>query len=173
MNIRIINQILQAVAYLFFQVFIGRKLILFDVAFCFVYVGFLLSYSYDVGRVNFMFIAFAYGFVLDVFYDTLGMHTAACVLLAYLRPYLIKLLSARSNLDTDSLSEISIRELNFSWFATYAFLLILLHHSALFLIEAATLQLLYLSLKKTLFSTLFTFLAVILLQYMFFSPRRR
>lgn len=173
MNSSIISNLLQALAYLLFQIFIGRKLILFDSAFCFVYVGFLLSYSYEVGRVNFMLIAFVYGFVLDVFYDTLGMHTAACVLLAYLRPYLIKLLSARSNLDTDNLSEISIRELNFSWFFTYSLLLILVHHAALFTIEAATLKLLSLSLTKTLFSSLFTLGAILLLQYIFFSPSRR
>lgn len=49
----------------------------------------------DLSRVTTILIAFALGIFVDVFYDSMGMHAGACVFLAYIRPYVLKLLEPR------------------------------------------------------------------------------
>ncbi|MGD1839677.1 MAG: Rod shape-determining protein MreD [Thermonemataceae bacterium] len=169
----IFPQLLGFIGYIVFQVFFARKMILFETAFCFTYVGFLLGLPYRANRIYLLLIAFLTGLIIDAFYDTLGIHIAACLLLAYVRPFVVNTLVVRSNVNRDLITEVSVRELGSSLFATYATLLIFIHHSIIFFIEAGTIQLLAFSLKRVIFSTIFTLITVIIVQYLFLTPKRR
>lgn len=172
MNRNSIVQFLAFWGYILFHVFIARKLVFGNYFFCYVYVGFLLSLSPTISRSKLLFIGFAMGLMIDLFEYSPGVHAAACVLLMFIRPYLVRLLATRSSFDEDEIREISIREISFTTFLLYALTLILVHHLTVFLLEAWTSKLILTSLLKTLSSTLLTLFSVIIVQYLFFTNRR-
>ena len=173
MSSNIISQFLTFLGYLAFHIFIARKLVFGQWVFSYVYVGFLLTLSPSISKSRFLLLGFIVGLIIDLFEYSPGIHASACVLLAFVRPYLVSLLAARNNIDEDEIREISIRQISFSSFFVYAFLLIVLHHLTVFFLEAWTSKLLWLSLQKTFFSSIFTLVSVILIQYLFFTSRKR
>jgi rod shape-determining protein MreD len=76
--------------YLLLQIFFMRNMVLFNYAFCFIYIAGILILPAEISRMYLLFIGFGLGFTVDVFSNTFGMHAAASVLIAYLRPFLIQ-----------------------------------------------------------------------------------
>jgi len=58
----------------------------------YLYFLFIIWLPFNMGRSLLMFIAFLFGLTLDYFLNCPGLHAAACVLVAYVRPFLINLL---------------------------------------------------------------------------------
>jgi len=81
---------LMILLYLFLQIFFMRNLVLFNYAFCFIYIAGVLLLPADTNRMYLLLIGFATGFTVDVFSNTFGMHASATVLIAYIRPFLIQ-----------------------------------------------------------------------------------
>ena len=173
MNNKIISQFLAFLGYLAFHIFVARKLVFGQWVFSYVYVGFLLTLSPSISKSRLLIVAFLVGLIIDLFEYSPGIHASACVLIAFVRPYLVSLLAAQNNIDEDEIREISIREMSISGFIIYSFLLIVLHHLAVFFLEAWTSKLLWLSLQKTFFSSIFTLVSVLLVQYLFFTSQKR
>ncbi len=149
--------------YLVLQILLVRNLVLFDYAFCFVYIACILLLPNEISLTWLLLIAFATGAIVDMFYNTLGMHAAATVLMAYCRPLIV-----RSQIDVPGLEtriEFSLRELGAGAFFRYVLLLTLIHHTALFFIEASSLTLLVPTLIRVGASTLFTTVSVVLIQF--------
>ena len=81
--------------YVLFQVLLLKNFILFDTAFCFLYVAFILLLPLEIGPLTLMTLAFVVGFIIDLFYDSIGINAAACVFIAFLRPYWMKIITPR------------------------------------------------------------------------------
>jgi hypothetical protein len=173
MNSRVVSQILAFLGYLLFHIFVARKLVFGPLIFSYLYVGFLISLSPTISKSRLLLIGFFIGITIDLFEYSPGIHASACVLLAFIRPYLVSLLAARSNMDEDEIREISIREISLPWFLTYAGILIFIHHLAVFFLEAWTGKLVWLSLQKAFLSTIFTLVLLIIVQYLFFTSRKK
>ena len=159
----IVSAILIYLLYLTLQILLARNLVLFDYGFCFVYIACILLLPNEISPIWLLLIAFATGIIVDTFYNTLGMHAAATVLMAYLRPLVV-----RSQIDVPGLEsriEFSLQELGTGAFLWYVFVLALIHHSALFFIEASSLTLLVPTLIRIAASTLFTTVSVVLIQF--------
>lgn len=153
------------------QVFLVRNLVLFDTAFCFVYVAFLLFLPFEMDSFLLLLLGFGTGLLVDVFYDTLGIHAAASVLLTFLRPYVIGVMTPRGGYELSM--RLSLQGMGFNWFATYVLILTFIHHLALFAIEASQLNLIFFTVLKAVASTLFTCVVIVLIQYLFYSPKNR
>ena len=63
----------------------------------FLYIYFILKFSSGTSRNELMLWAFFFGLTIDIFSDTPGMNAAATVLLAFLRPSLLRLFTPRGN----------------------------------------------------------------------------
>lgn len=140
-----------------------RNVVLFDYGFCFIYIACILLLPNEISLTWLLLIAFATGLVVDTFYNTLGMHAAATVLMAYVRPVLVRTLIDVPGLE--SRIEFSLRELGTGPFFRYILVLALLHHSVLFFIEASSLTLLVPTLIRIVASTLFTTISIVLIQF--------
>ena len=162
--------IISFLLYLVLQVTVIRNMVLFDVAFCYVYLAFILSLPFDIRPVLLMLIGFVCGFLIDIFYDTLGIHAAASTLVAYVRPYWTKTVPPRGGYEMGM--KPTIKVMGFSWFVTYTLPLILLHHLALFFIEVGGLHLFGFTIVKVISSTILTFLVMVILQYLFYRSSR-
>jgi hypothetical protein len=167
MNNVIVSQAISFVLHLLLQVLLARNLALFDVGYCFPYLAFLLLLPFETGRLQLLALGFGLGFLVDVFYDTGGLHAAASVLTAFVRPYVVEqVVVPNGGYDNGMRPWASV--MGWPWFITYAGLLTALHHFSLFLVEAASLQLLGLTLLKALASTLFTLAVVAAFQSIFY-----
>jgi len=97
--------------------------------------------------------AFFVGLVIDVFYDTLGVHTAALVLTGFLRTPILQLIEPRQGYRNGT--ALSGRNYGFTWVATYTAIMLLLHILTFFSIDAFT----FVFFLKIMASTVLTFLA--------------
>jgi hypothetical protein len=159
------------ILYILAQALLIRHLILFDGwAVCYLYAGFLLLLPYEVDRAWLLLIGFVTGFVTDIFYDTLGIHAAASVLMMFLRPYVILILTPRGGYDEETV--ISLDDMGWGWFLPYLFLLLLVHHTSLFLLEASNWALAPVAVMKGLFSTFLTAFLVLVFQFLFYKGNR-
>jgi len=173
MNSRVISQVLAFLGYVLFHIFVARELVFGHLVFSYLYVGFLISLSPTITKSRLLLVGFLMGITIDLFEYSPGIHASACVLLAFLRPYLVSLLAARSNVDEDEIREISIREISLPWLLIYSAILIFIHHLTVFLLEAWTGKLIWLSLQKAFLSTIFTLILFMIVQYLFFTSRRK
>lgn len=151
------------VLYLTLQILLVRNVVLFDYGFCFLYIACILLLPNEISLTWLLLTAFAIGIVVDTFYNTLGMHAAASVLMAYCRPLIV-----RAQIDVPGLEtriEFGLRQLGAGVFFRYVFVLTLIHHTGLFFIEASSLTLIMPTLIRVAASTLFTTVSIVLIQF--------
>lgn len=166
----ILLQLWRFALYVGLYVLVISKLVLFDLGWCFFYLGFLLFLPIATPIVLQMVLGFVVGFTVDVFYDTGGVHAAAAVLLAYFRPWVLRLLTPRDGYE--AADSVNIHRMGWQWFGVYTGLLLVVHHAAFFLLELGSFQIIGLTLAKILVSTLFTGLTMLIVQLVFFPARR-
>lgn len=151
------------VLYVLLQLLLVRNLVLFDYGFCFIYVAAVLLLPYEISLTQLLLIGFTTGIVVDTFYNTLGIHAAATVLMAYVRPLIVRVQMAPGV--QESRISFSLQGLGFNAFVRYVFVLVLIHHTALFLIEAGSLSLLIPTLARVGASTVFTTVSIVLISF--------
>jgi len=100
----------------------------------YIYYLFILWLPFSISRQWLLITGFVTGLTLDYFSMTPGLHAAACTLVAYVRPFIINILTPRDS------SEFNYKEpspLAMQWtpYAVYVFILTLLHHGYLVLLE--------------------------------------
>ena len=171
MNRGTIISVISFFLFLIFQVMLFKKLVLFNTAFCFVYIAFVLLLPFDTNPLVLMLVGFGLGLLIDVFYDHQGMHAAATVAVAYLRNYWLGAITPQGGYDVGTAPTVGRNGL--PWFLTYSAPLIIVHHLILFFIDAGGFGLSGLTLAKSFASVLFTITVLILHQYFFFKQARQ
>ena len=91
------------------------------------------------------------------------MHAMACLLLAFLRPYIVTYISPRGGYDFGAGP--TIKDMGFNWYLSYTGILILAHHILLFNLEVFRLSEFFSTLYRTLLSSVFTLALVIITHY--------
>lgn len=152
------------------HVLLVSRLVLFEMGWCFFYLGFLLFLPIGTPIVLQLLLSFAMGLTMDIFYDTGGVHAAAAVLLGFTRPWVLRLLTPRDGYDNSD--SVNVHQMGWQWFSVYLTLLVLLHHAAFFLLELGSFRHIGLTLGKVVVSALFTWLALLIVQLLFFPVRR-
>jgi hypothetical protein len=122
---------------------------------------------FQLSRTAQMLIAFALGFTLDSFRHNPGFHAAACVLIAYFRPFLINLLIPQEGAD-NNYEEPSAKSMGgFLPYLIYAGVLTFIHHAWLFFLEAMQFGNFLYFILKTLLSTAISLLLIIVAELLF------
>jgi hypothetical protein len=120
---------------MFIQIFVLNKIPpLHQFIVPYFYFVFILWLPFKMGRVALLSISFSVGMVIDMFFKTPGLHAAACVLIAFVRPFLINLLLPKEATDWGN-EEPSKKTMGAVPYATYLIILTLLHHFYLILLE--------------------------------------
>lgn len=170
MNSSSIKLIVQSVIFLLLQVVIFRNIALFDVTFCFVYVAIILLLPLEMDRIITLVIAFLIGMIIDMFYNSFGIHSSVSVILAFLRYYWGNIITPQGGYDANVSPNLTT--MGIQWFSTYFLPMLFVHHFALFFIEAGGFSLFWFTLLKVIMSTFFTFLVILLIQILFFNRKR-
>ena len=135
----------------------------------YLYVLFLLLLPFEMPRTWLLALAFLLGITVDVFTNTLGMHLAASLFMAYCRPFVLSIIAPRGGYEVGTAP--SIRDMGLPWFLSYAGSLVFLHHLVLFFVEVFRFTEVFLTLGRVLASSVFTLLLVLLAQYLTYRPR--
>ena len=166
-----IIQVISFFIYLLYQVLILKNIVLFNTAFCFLYVAYLFFLPVDANNLVLMLVGFAMGFTIDIFYDSLGLHAFACVFVMYVRNYYLQTITPQGGYDSSATPSIVTNGIQ--WFLVYTFPLVFLHHAVLFFTEAGGFDMFWFTLWKVITSTLFTTIVTVIVQYLFPSGRYR
>lgn len=159
----IFSQVLIFIFYLLLQIFFVRQLVLFNYAFCFVYIASIILLPFDINRITLILLGFFAGMTVDIFYNTIGANAAAMTLIAFLRPSVISLLTPHRGYDERQ--TLSLNSMGLTWFITYAATLTIIHHFVLFLLEASDWGLFLPVMAKVICSTIFTTTVVVIIQF--------
>jgi len=155
---------------LLIQILLLRNLSFYDMATPFTYILFLLLVPFGTPNLLLYLIAFITGLTLDAFYDTLGVHTTACITLAFVR---ISFISVTINRDGFDEPEPTLGNMGFKWFIIYAFLCTFFHHLVLFFLETFRLEEFSYTLLRCLFSVIFTLFTIVLIEFIFYNKKMR
>jgi hypothetical protein len=100
----------------------------------YLYFLFILWVPFTISRLGLLLVGFVTGLTLDYFTQTPGLHAAACVLIAYARPFIINLLTPKDTAEFNY-REPSPRAMGWAPYTLYAFVLTLMHHGYMTLLE--------------------------------------
>lgn len=152
------------------QVLLLKNLVLFNMAFCLVYVVFILLLPVETNNLLLMVAGFLLGLTIDIFYDSLGMHAMALVAVGYARNYWLGVITPQGGYDSGLPPTLASNGLQ--WFLIYSIPLLFLHHFILFFVEAGDFSRFGFTLLKVGTSLLFTLAVVLILQYFSLDRRR-
>lgn len=131
-----------------------------------VYFLFILWLPFKIGRRTLMIAALLIGLAIDYFLKTPGANAAACVLIAYLRPFLVNLLIPQEGAEMNY-EEPSIKSMGFVPYFTYVIILVLIHHGYLYMLEAMQFAGFMYFLLKTIISSAVSILLVLIVELLF------
>jgi hypothetical protein len=158
------------ILYFLVQVLILKNLVLFGIAFCFLYVMFIMLLPMEVKTIPTLLVSFVMGLGVDMFYDTLGIHTAALLVVGFVRSRWLKALVPAGSYDEDL--QPSLVNMGFQWFLSYSLPLVLIHHFVFFYVESLGTGLFFGSLQKIIASVIFVTIMSIIVQLLFYRRRR-
>ncbi|MBQ5387744.1 MAG: rod shape-determining protein MreD [Paludibacteraceae bacterium] len=125
-----------------------------------VYILFLINLSPRLPKWAELFIGSAIGIIMDIWYSSLGIHMAACVTIAFVRPLLLANMVQDIERIKDNVKGITIGTLEY---AKIVVILTIIHHFIVFALEAWNWSQWWIVLLQTLISSAMTI--IILLGY--------
>jgi len=162
-----VKNIFRFIFLMLIQVFVLDKIRLHQMITPYIYIIFMLWLPFKTSRTTLLILGFILGFTLDSFRHHPGFHAAACVLMAYCRPFLINLLIPQEGAETNY-EEPSFKSMGGVLpYLIYAGTLIFLHNFWLFLLEAWQFADGLYFLLKTLASTAICILMVLITELLF------
>lgn len=99
----------------------------------YLYVLFLISLPFETPPWATLVLGFLLGITMDFFSSTPGMHASACVLMAYGRLWMLRILVPRDGYDPAKRP--IVQHMGLTWYMTFAGVLVLMHHLWLFFVE--------------------------------------
>jgi rod shape-determining protein MreD len=165
----VIWNILRFVVVVALQVFVLNELRLGGFINPWLYLYFILMLPIHIPGWLLLMVAFLTGFTIDVFSNTIGMHTLATVFLAFCRPGVLNFIAPREGYEFGLKPTIS--HLGIGWFLAYAGSLVFLHHTLLFFVEAFKFSEFFYTLFRVILSGIATMILLVLAQYLTYRKK--
>jgi rod shape-determining protein MreD len=168
----LLRNIIRLILFILLQVFVLNQIPpLHQYITPYIYFLFILWLPFSLSRSGLLVVSFITGICLDFFTKTPGLHAAACVLIGYLRPFLINLLMPQQGVEFNY-REPSVASLGFTQYITYVSVLTLFHHGLLFTIQAFQFGNIFYLILKTLGSTVISLLLVTIIEIIFIRKQK-
>jgi hypothetical protein len=167
MNRSYIHQGLRFIIILLVQVLILKRINVgsgdFNYFHLFLFPICLLLLPYNVPKIGAIFLGFFAGLILDMFYDTPGIHAACSVLLAFIRPLIHLWLEPRGGYTMNAAP--TIRSMGNRWFLTYAGIGMGIYILCFFSLQAFSFVFILSIFLKSLFSFILSFILILIYMY--------
>lgn len=168
MNSAVLTNIFRFILLLAVQIIIFNNMNFLGYISPYPYLLFIILYPVNSNKSGLLAASFLLGLIMDLFSNSAGFHTTACVILAYYRPYLFKFAFGLSyEYQTIKLNDVLTPER-----FTFLLLSVVIHHIVLFALEAFKFTLILDILLRTLLSSIFTLIICIIIIYLT-KPNRR
>jgi hypothetical protein len=169
---RPVKNIIRFILFILVQVFVLNQIPpLHHLINPYLYFLFILWLPFKTGRITLMLLALATGLALDYFTKTPGLHAAPCVLIAYLRPFVINILITQEGAEANY-EEPSIKSMGFASYFMYVGVLTFIHHIFLFLLEALQFAGIWYFLGKAFLSTAISLFLILITELLFVRKQK-
>jgi hypothetical protein len=169
-RINITQVVIYFLFYVVLQLPLLYKFVLGDHAFGFFYLGFLLFFPFGINPFLRLTIGFIIGLLMDMLSNTPGMHAAACTMIMFVKDYWLVFLIDEPEDDAN----LTVFHLGPRNLFLYTLPLIFLHFLIIFGLEHGKWEGFGLVLERILFSGVFSFTLIVLLNVLIAKrPERR
>jgi len=135
----------------------------------FLYVLFILQLPFETPPWLGLIIAFVTGLLVDMFYNTVGMHAVVCTFIGYIRPGILRLMAPREGYEFGA--QPTMQFMGRAWFISYAAIVIVIHHLALFYLEMLSFNEFFATLLRVIASAAVSLLLVVVVQMLFYRKK--
>lgn len=123
----------------------------------YIYVLFIILFPFTGSKPLLIILSFLLGLSVDIFSDSGGVHAAASVFIAYIRPLLLKFAFGISY----EYNMVKINKVPLSERVLYITVMVVLHHIILFTLEIFSVSHILLIVTSTLFSSIFSIIIML------------
>ncbi len=131
------------------------------------YILFILLLPFEIAGWIILLIAFLLGLSIDIFLDTIAVHTSATLFATFSRPTIIRLLAPRNGYEFGALP--GIQDLGLTWFLKYSTMMVIIHHVSYFIIDIFSFIDFHLSLLKIIITIIFSTSLIVFSQFLVFK----
>ncbi len=135
----------------------------------YIYVIAILLLPIDIQKWIVLILSFVIGLTVDIFNDTVALHTSATLVLAFMRPFVIRLLSPEDGYVIGTLP--SNFTLKFWRFFAYITILLFFHQLVYFSLDIFLFPKIEVIILKTFVNTIFTSVFVVFLHLLFYKNK--
>ncbi len=153
------------------QVAVLKNIGYYNIAVAFPYILAILLLPIGISNFTVYLAAFLMGLTIDAFYDSVGIHAAACVVIAWFRIFFLNITLEAD--DQNSFLTPNWGNQGFKWFITYILFATILHHFILFIIEVFSFSNLHHTLVSALLSTICTVFIIFLISLLTYKKKTR
>ena len=121
------------ILFVLLQVLVLNSVLFFSYINPYLYLALIVNLPLKTPKWFLLSYAFIIGFLIDLFSGSLGFHSTATVFIAFIKPFISKIIIPHNILGESD--EITLNKIGFKSFATYALIIILIHNNSLFLLE--------------------------------------
>ncbi len=172
MNSLLLNNLIRAVVFVLLQGLVLQRIYVGGASFNYfsliMYPVVIMLLPIQTSRTALVFIGFALGLIVDLFYGSLGVHASACLFIAFIRPMVLRFMEPRGGYPIPS-SPVPGR-FGLRWFVQYASLMLVFYLLFYFSVEVFTFAYLGQILIKTISSFVLSMLAIFA-YIMLFNPK--
>src|SRR5690606_1552098 len=129
----------------------------------YLYILFIILLPANIGRGQVIFYSFLLGLGIDFFAVSGGVNAAACLVIAYLRPIVLK---SSFGLGYDH-QTLKFSKVSFNERFVYVSTMVFIHHFVLFSLETFSFLNILSILEKTLFSGIFSIILILIVMILF------
>lgn len=137
----------------------------------YVYFLYILWLPFSMYRVTLMMVAFLFGLTLDYFLQTPGLHAASCVLIAYLRPFVVNILLPQEGAEQNYKSPSPV-SMGWAPYFVYVVVLTLVHNTYLVLLEWLQMGSFLFFLGKVLATSGVSIMLILITELLFFRKEK-
>ena len=157
----VLQNIFRFILLVLFQVLVLNNIQFLGYIDPYLYILFILTLPVQMPRWLLLVLAFILGLTIDFFSNTLGMHAFATVFIAFFRGGVIKLFT---NIEEGNNPTPSFHTFGVSAYIKYVVVMVLIHHTTLFMLEAFSFAHFWVLSVKILLSSLVTILLILGIQ---------
>ena len=130
------------------------------------FILYILLLPFETPNWVVLILAFFIGLLIDIFSDTIGLHTASTVFVAFVRPLVLKSMSPRDGFEVGTFPRVHYMGIN--WFLKYALIIVFLHQFLFYLLEDFGFDHFGRMLVKIILGTFISLLLIIVSQFIIY-----
>jgi len=162
MNNTILKNIIRFIFLILLQVIIFNNIHFFKFITPNIYLLFILLLPFETPKWLLLFLGFSTGITMDIFDNTLGLHTIACTFSAYIRPWVTTVISTKQDYEPGAFP--GIKSQGFSWFFKYSLIIVTVHDLIIFYLEIFKLSGFFETLWRAILNIIFTMIFILVIQ---------